>query len=585
MRSAGEKIKRGASAVRTAVRSGAGTTFATIVRKFREKRDYRKWLEKFGAPDEPGRQHLRELIDEFDKKPLISILLPVYDVDEKWLRLCVESVFKQIYTNWELCIADDNSPKPHVRRILEEYAATDERIKLVLREANGHISAASNTALELATGEFTVLLDHDDELAEDALFWVLNELNTFPRTMMIYSDEDLIDENGRRYAPKFKPDWSCDLFYSVNTVTHLSAYRTSLLRELGGFRTGFEGSQDYDLALRVIEKIDEGEIRHIPRILYHWRVIRGSVAYAGGEKPYAHERARNALREHFEKTGKRATVTQVADDLHRVRYQLPEPPPKVSLILVADDADIGLKRAAEYSLLTQYPNFEIVLIAKNSPNKKPGKELRFVVNLGVGKAEALNLAARQCNCDVLCFADVNLLPQSDDWLTELAGFAIQDEIGAAGGKVLSENETIKGTGLIIGATELVGIAHEGFPGNSPGNMARNRLIGNYTAISISCMVIRRNLFDQAGGFDFGNLPNTLFDADLCLRLREKGLRIVFTPYAELFQNEVEKRPSQEKAPAVEESGYFENKWREVIRCDPFYNPNLSKKDASFSIDI
>jgi O-antigen biosynthesis protein len=585
MRYIGENSKQAASAIRTVFRSGVRTALMAFFRKLREKRNYRKWVEKFGVIDALQRQQCRDKIDTFENKPLVSILLPVYNVDERWLRLCIESVFKQIYINWELCISDDHSTKPHVRRVLEEYAAKDERIKVVFRETNGHISAASNSALNLVTGEFTVLLDHDDELSEDALFWVACELENFPETMMIYSDEDLINEKGRRFDPKFKPDWSRDLFYSVNIITHLSAYRTSLLRDCGGFRLGFEGSQDYDLALRVIEKISERKIRHIPRILYHWRVIRGSVAYGVGEKPYAHERAREALRSHFERIGKTVTVTETANDLHRVRYQLPEKLPKVSLILISDEAAIRLKRAAEYSRLTQYPNFEIVLIAKKEPVDEPDaclNNVKLIINPKAHNAEALNLAAAQSDGEILCFADANLTPQSSDWLTELVSLAFQEEIGAVGAKVLSKNETVSGTGIIIGASGIAGVAHKGFPRNSPGNMSRNRLVGNYSAVSVSCLAVRRKLFNQFEGFDSENLPNNFFDADFCLRLGEKGFRIVFTPNAELIQFSAEKRSNH---PTASEREYFHKRWNGIIARDQFYNPNLSKKDASFSIDV
>ena len=221
----------------------------------------------------------------FIKGPLISVILPVYNVDEKWLRKCIDSVCKQSSRNWELCIADDASTAKHIRPLLEEYASKDPRIKVVFRETNGHISAASNSALELASGEFCLLLDHDDELSPDALFWVATEIDEHPDVAMIYSDEDLIDENGKRTAPKFKPDFCRDLLYSLNLVTHLSAYRTEILRAIGGFRVGIEGSQDYDLALRVVERIAETQIRHIPRILYHWRAIPGSVAWTAVRNP------------------------------------------------------------------------------------------------------------------------------------------------------------------------------------------------------------------------------------------------------------------------------------------------------------
>ena len=224
------KIWNGAGRVLASLRSsGLSATATAVRRKLSEDRSYRRWLEKHGTLNETKRA---ELCDRAVSLPprLISVILPVYNIDEQWLRRAIGSVIAHIYTDWELCVADDHSTKPHVRRVLEEFAARDNRIKIVFREVNGHIPAASNTALEMATGEFTVLLDHDDELSEDALFCVADELDKFPDTAMIYSDEDLIDEHGRRYEPKFKPDWSRDLFYSINIITHLSAYRTAVLR-------------------------------------------------------------------------------------------------------------------------------------------------------------------------------------------------------------------------------------------------------------------------------------------------------------------------------------------------------------------
>jgi O-antigen biosynthesis protein len=271
--------------------AGISNRLREIARRRREERNYRRWID-INQITEKTRAEIRNQIAAFAHKPLISIILPVYSVEEKWLRLCIESVLRQLYENWELCIADDKSPGAHVRRILEEYAARDNRVKVVFRETNGHISAASNSALELAAGEFCLLLDHDDELTEDALFYVAKELNEFPETAFVYSDEDMIDERGQRFYPKFKPDFSRDFFYSLNLITHLSAYRTEILRKIGGFRVGLEGSQDYDLALRFIEETGENRVRHIPKILYHWRAITGSVALSSDEKPYAHERAR-----------------------------------------------------------------------------------------------------------------------------------------------------------------------------------------------------------------------------------------------------------------------------------------------------
>ncbi|MEP6849625.1 MAG: glycosyltransferase, partial [Acidobacteriota bacterium] len=228
-----------------------------------EERRYQRWIER-GSLDDGRRRQIREMVKALPQTPLISILLPVYNTDERFLRLCVESVKSQLYPYWQLCIADDASTAKHVRPILEKYASEDERVKVIFRETNGHISAASNTALELVSGEFTTLLDHDDELSEDALFWIAQEIDDHKNAELIYSDEDLVDDRGRRSRPRFKPDWSPDLFLSLNLLNHLVAFRTDTLKKAGGFREGFEGSQDYDLELRFVEQIPEVAVRHIP---------------------------------------------------------------------------------------------------------------------------------------------------------------------------------------------------------------------------------------------------------------------------------------------------------------------------------
>lgn len=533
-----------------------------------ENRKVAKWLSLNGSLKLNERENILRQISELRHNPLISIITPVYNVDERWLRIAIESVLKQLYTNWELCIADDCSSLPHIRKILLEYAAKDKRVKIVFREKNGHISAASNSALEIANGEFTALLDHDDELTEDALFYVAKEINDFPTSDMIYSDEDVIDDNGYRHTPKFKPDWSKDLFYSVNYVTHFAVYRTKILAKIGGFRVGFEGSQDYDLALRVIEEISEENIRHIPRILYHWRAIRGSVAFSPDEKPYAHERAREAIRSHFQRCGIRANVEQSLYNLHRTRYTLPENKPRISLILLTDKPESKNYEGLDLLKQTDYENLEIVSALKSD-----------------NEAAAFNFATSECSGEILCFVDANLHALTSEWLIEMAGFTIQQEIGVVGAKLLYADGSIIGGGFILGGKKLVNSAHQGFPADVSGNMGRNQLVGNFSAVSISCMMVRREVFDSVGGFDSANLPNRLYDVDFCLRLRKLGYRIVFTPFAELMKTGKNIKLNLEKPPSAKEMLYFSEKWREVIERDPFNNPNLSKKDASFSIDI
>lgn len=559
--------------------------------EWREERNYQKLIELENAVKLERRETIRRQVENFARKPLISVLLPVYNVEEKWLRLCIESVTNQIYENWELCVADDCSPAPHVRRILEEYAEKDERIKIVFRKTNNHISAASNSALELATGEFVALLDHDDELAEDALFHVAREINDFPETDFIYSDEDMIDETGKRYTPKFKPDFSLDFLYSVNYVTHLAVYRASILRQIGGFRTGLEGSQDYDLALRVVEQIPGNHIRHVPRVLYHWRAIQGSVALSGDEKPYAHERGRLAIRQHLERIGKQAAVEKAIYNLHRVRYELPPALPKVSLIFAADETRKITEKAIENFIeKTDYANYEIVVIGKTKlPENKSVSfpaNVKFVVCASGCEAEKLNFAAAQTEGEILCFVDANLKPLTADWLNELISFAIQKEIGAVGAKILDADETILHAGLIFGDRQkLVCAGRRGRDKNGGDDLGRAHLINNFSAVSISCLAVRRKVFEQTGGFDAQNFPDKFFDADFCLRLRQKNYRIVYTPYAELMKIDEKRRLNFEKNPIAGEKARFVRKWRKVVERDPFYNPNLSKKNASFSIKI
>ncbi len=530
---------------------------------------YQKWIQENDALSNEKRKNLLQQIDEFSHKPLISIILPVYNIEEKWLRLCIESVKKQIYVNWELCVADDCSSNPQVHKVLEEYKKEDKRIKVVFRKENGHISAASNSALDLVTGEFTVLLDHDDELSEHALFYVARELNDFPETDMIYSDEDLINENGRRFAPKFKPDWSQDLFYSTNLITHLSGYRTEVLQKVGGFKVGLEGSQDYDLALRVIEEISEEKIRHIPKILYHWRVISGSVAMSGDEKPYAHDAARKAIASHLKRIGKEAKVVRTVHNLHRVCYELPKKLPRISLILATARKLESAKQASEkLNEETDYENLEVKLVSFENGNR----------------AEKYNQIVAETSGEILCFIDVDFKPLSKVWLKELVSFALQKEIGAVGAKTLSPQNSVVGSSLLVGINNLIGIAHHHFPRERDGHITRNRIIGNFSAVSISTLATRREVFEKMDGFDEKNFPNRFFDVDYCLRLWNKKMRVVFTPYAELIQTNKKGFVKTKEAVAQLEFQKFRQKWQKYIENDPFHNPNLSKKNGHFFIN-
>ncbi|MGI9034432.1 MAG: glycosyltransferase family 2 protein [Pyrinomonadaceae bacterium] len=539
----------------------------------RETRNYQKWILEFDELTGDDRRRISQNIENFSHKPLLSVVMPVYNVKEKWLRRCIESVIRQIYANWEFCIADDASSAPHIRKILDEYAAQDARFKIVFREKNGHISAASNSALELADGEFAVLLDHDDELHETALYHVAQEINRHPATEMIYSDEDLIDERGRRFAPKFKPDWSPDFFNSLNLITHLSAYRTAVLRKIGGFRVGTEGSQDYDLALRVTEEIRAENIRHIPRVLYHWRAIQGSVALDADEKPYAHDRAKRAIQQHFEREGIAAKVTNGYSHLHRAVYQIPENT-FISIIFCAENS----AQVEKISARINDEKTEIIAVGKETKNLA---RVKFVEPQKTA-AESLNRAAAAATGDVLIFLDAGVEPLNSDWMRELASLAVQSQIGAVGGKILNADATVRNAGIILGARGAIGFAHRRFLTDALGNFLRLVLINNFSAVS-GAFAVRREIFGD--GFDAENFPNGLYEIDFCLRLRrERKLRNVFTPYAEFLQTSesATEKSLRENSPEVSR---FKEKWKGILEKDPYYNPNLSLADESFSISL
>lgn len=554
------------------------------------KRDYRQWLKIHGSVSAEQRAEMRRQIELFAHQPLISVILPIYNVEEKWLRLCIESVFNQIYENWELCIADDCSPSPHIERVLKEFAALDSRVKIIFRRENGHISAASSSALALAAGDFCALLDHDDLLSEDAFFRVAREINDFPALDFIYTDEDMIDENGVRYTPKFKPDFSLDLLYSVNYLTHLAVYRTAVLRAVNGWREGLEGSQDYDLALRFIEQIPANHIRHIPRILYHWRAIGGSLALNSDEKPYAHERAREAIRSHLERLGKQATVSRTVYNLHRVQYHLPPHLPKVNLItLERSDFAATVNAIKNLNEATDYQNLEIVLICSAAAKErfdteKSAQKVKLIVCEKADEAEKYNVAVAQTDGEVLCFINGNLRPDSKEWLNEMVGFAIQTEIGAVGAKILDADGMILHGGIILGTNDFIGYAHSGFPKEAGGNLGRAQVVNNFSATTIDCLATRRDVFKQVGEFDAENFPNKLFDVDFCLKLREKNLRVVWTPYAELRQTDERNLLNLQKKSSDSEREFFKQKWQTLIEHDPFYNLNFSRRNARFKLE-
>jgi len=556
---------------------------------------YKKWIELYATLTESDREAIQARIDSLNYQPLISVVMPVYNPEELWLRRAIESVRRQLYPRWELCIADDCSSAPHIRRVLEEFSGKDERIKVVFRHENGHISAASNSALQLATGEFVALLDHDDELPEHALYMIAEELNAFPEADLIYSDEDKINSAGDRVSPHFKTDWNPDLFYSLNFISHLGVYRRSILQEIGGFREGYEGSQDYDLALRVSERIPEENIRHIPHVLYHWRELPTSVGFDITAKDYAHENARRAIRSHFERTGKAVDVVAGYFIFHRAIYPIPDPAPLVSLIIAARGRVESLRPLVEGILeRTDHVPSEVVAVARESSHPetldyldraKQNPRIKVLTcNDSLNLSAMYDLGVREANGSLIGFINDGLRIVSDDWLREMVSHALRQEVGAVGAKILSENNSIEHAGLILGIRGGVGRAFSGFPADSDGYVFRAQVIQNYSAVSADCLVMRKEIFTEVGGFDEKSFPSSFNDVDLCLRIRSLGLRILWTPYATLQLAPATRMGRTEVAKVEFERGIesLRSKW-DSVRFDPYYNPNLTLDSEDFSL--
>jgi FkbM family methyltransferase len=405
-----------------------------------------------------------------------------------------------------------------------------------------------------------------------------------PDVDLIYSDEDKIDERGQRYKAYCKPDWDPDLFGSQNLFSHLGVYRTALVRRVGGFRTGFEGSQDYDLALRCTRETDPGRIRHIPYVLYHWRAIATSTAAGGRVKRYAFTAARDALREHFAQRDPRIGVDFGRFlALYRVQYPLPEPPPRVSIIVVTHD---GLHRRTVHRLLrTRYPLMELLVVDVGVHDQPTLDVLREVAasalarvlrcNASSNRSAAINFAAREARGTVLALLAPTVEPIDLDWLAEMVSHALRPEIGPVGARLLARDGTVWHAGLVMGLQGIAGNLHHGLPEDSQGYFGRAQAIQGFTAVSGACLVVRREVFDRVGGFDEQNLPSRWNDVDFCLRTRAAGYRTLWTPYAEL-QLVASCGPHNELVPDEERAAeYMRGRWGAALESDPHYSPNLS----------
>jgi GT2 family glycosyltransferase len=546
---------------------------------------YLGWILK-NEPTQQEIQQYRGQVPLFNYRPTISLVTPVYNTRREWLEEAIESVRNQIYPNWELCIADGNSSQPYVKEVLKAYAAQDTRIKVKFLGENKGIAGNSNEALSLASGEFIGFLDHDDILPSFALYEVVKLLNQQPDLDLIYSDEDKISMDSReRFGPVFKPGWSPDVLRSHNYICHFCVIRKSLIDQIKGFRQGYDGSQDYDLILRVIERTQR--IAHIPKVLYHWRSHRGSAAYTLKAKSYACISTEKALRDHLARCGCKAKVSMTYPNTFRVRYNIIGNP-KISIIIPSPVRSKYLKRCLRsIHQKTRYPTYEVIVVSETQPAVNlPGvRAIRYegpfdffrMVNTAVGQAGGEYVVCLHHDVEVI----------SVGWLISMLEHAQRGQVGMVGACLYYPDKTFQHAGIILGINGIIGHSHRSLPGYFEGYLMRAKTVQNVSAVSAACLMIRKGLFQQLGGFD-PMLSYILGDVDLALRVRKRGYFIVYTPYAELYHHEPiwEARWDTDSPKFISAYNYFQEKWGYILeKGDDYYSPNLSLASEDFSIKV
>lgn len=580
-------------------RSRLGFVHGETAARLPIKYSYKTWIATYDYLPTRDKPALVKAIQNLEHKPLISVLMPVYNTPVELLDDAIMSVISQAYPHWEMCIADDCSTNTSTRSRLQFWAQKDSRIKVAYRKENGHISNATNSAFEMATGEWIALLDHDDLLRENALAEVVLEINRHPDAQIIYSDEDKIDKDGVRYDPYFKPEFSRELFRSQNYFNHLTVHRAENIRAVGGWRVGYEGSQDYDLNLRIIEHTPPQTIRHIPKVLYHWRSIEGSTALAGSEKDYTYDAGKRALEDHIQRLNLPATVEDIADvPFYRVRYSIADPAPMVSLIIPTRDK-LDLLQGCINSILekTTYENYEIIIVDNGSVEKdtlqyfseitQSGKIRVLNYNKPFNYSAINNFAVSQANGSIVGLVNNDIEVISPEWLTEMVSWAALPEIGCVGAKLYYSNDTIQHAGVITGLGGVAGHSHKYFPKGHPGYFCRLSVVQNLSAVTAACLVVRKSVYMEVGGLNEEHLTVAFNDVDFCLKVQSQGYSNVWTPFAELYHFESISRGVEDNPEKISrfnrEADYMKKTWNNLLENDPFYSPNLNKTREDFTL--
>ncbi len=566
-------------------------------------RDYQDFLDKT-LLDESAINQARRAINTFDWKPRFSIIVPVFNVDVKWLLKMVHSVQQQIYQNWQLCIVDDASTNIEIKPALVKLAAEDVRIRVRFNEINGGIASASNDALMMADGEFIGLLDHDDEISIDALYENLKAINEHPDVAILYSDEDKIRLDGKHVNPFFKPDYSPQLLESQNYICHFTVIHKDIIDRSGGFRMGFEGSQDHDLILRVIEQSRQlsRPVIHIPRVLYHWRKIPGSTAAVYDSKSYSWEAGRRAVEDHLQRMDEEATVgCGSIEGTYRVKRKI-KGNPLVSIIIPFRDHPELLKTCVDSILArTNYTNYEIVAIDNDSQlqqtadvqDELAGRDAKITFtcfNEPFNFSRLCNFGAEKANGEYLLLLNNDIEISSNDWIECLLEYAQLDEIGAVSGKLLYPDGRIQHAGIVVGMVGAAGHPHKFFHKNSAGYFCRLKVASNVSAVTAAMLMVSKQKYNEVGGLNEDSLAIAYNDVDFCLKLMNKEYNNVITPFCQAIHHESSTRGYEDTPEKLDrlkkEKDWLFSQWRNFFKSgDPYYNPNLSLKLENVTLNL
>lgn len=559
--------------------------------------NYEKWLKVNENSNLQSLVTQAKSIEEKNNAPTISIVMATYNTPVEFLKAALDSVLQQPYSRWELCIADDRSTSVETLEILKKYEATDSRIRVIYRNENGHISAATNTALTLVSGDFVAFMDHDDELHPSALVTLAQHIQAKPTVKFIYSDEDKIDEAGVRSEPHFKSDFNYELLLSQNYVCHLAVFKTELVRDLNGLDSAYDGAQDHDFILRAVEKLNPQQISHIPKVLYHWRAHSASTAASTETKPYAIEAGRKAVRDHLIRVNLNAEVTShpTISFWHKVKFLVDNP--SVEIIIPTRDR-IDLMRMCINSITekTTYENYHITIVDNGSVENETLAQFEEWVKTN-SKISVLrddcpfnysrlnNQAAFQTQADLICLLNNDIEIASPDWLEEMAGNAMRTDVGCVGARLWYPNDTLQHGGVILGIGAIAGHSHKYWPKGDAGYFGRAISPQALSAVTAACLMVRREIYKKVGGLD-EKIKVAFNDVDFCLRVREAGYRNVWTPFAEMYHHESATRGHEDNPEKIArfkaEVNFMKNRWGKKLITDPFYSPNLTLEHEDFS---